>query len=76
MGRQRRHIRHSKRGSKYILNEYEIRLESDNLEDEMEYGFGTNPPVVVHARNETQARNMIKIPRNKNVRIVSINRVG
>lgn len=56
------------------LNEYEITLKSDNPTYQGEYGIGPNPPIVVHARSQMAARRKITLPRD--VRIVSIKRVG
>jgi hypothetical protein len=57
------------------MNEYEITLEYvGNRKQpkyiETEYGFGINPPIVVRAKNKTEAIKQLRLP--KTVRIEKI----
>lgn len=62
-----------------MIKQYEITLkwvgkgkQPDYLENE--YGFGTNPPIVLSGKNEKSVRNKLKLP--KDIKIHEIELVG
>ena len=60
------------------LNEYEITLEHIGRKKpqyiETEYGFGMNPPIVVHAKSKEEALKQLRLP--KTVKVVEIVKVN
>ena len=80
MTRQRRHIRRSKYGRRFVagrrpkLYQFEIEFSGGTEEDQSEYGFGTNPPLVVNAPSKIDAVRQLdrQYMRDKGVKIRSI----
>jgi len=61
------------------MNEYEVTFKyigkgKKPMYAHTEYGFGTNPPLVVRAKNITNAKKQLKIP--STVKIHKIRRQG
>lgn len=66
--------RHLAKMKKTKLHEYEITLQYIGKKKpsyiDTEYGFGINPPIVIHAKNEKEAVSQLRLP--KTVKIAEI----
>lgn len=62
-------IRKARPGQK----QFEIRLRGGGGRFDSDYGFGMNPPIVIHARSKAEALKQLKLP--KTVKVLKVEEV-